>query len=163
MIDDVEVFNDNIHANLRKSYVIDRRCTWNSFNYTKSPSKRYDLLAKFGSDRFETNLEIVMDNMLVAYFKEFYSKQYSTQLSALRLELAYAKQAGHDIGNVIDVFDLAVRTKFYGESPIPVELQHIFAPLARMKSIFSMLQIGGKAVSMMKEIVYGTFIGFSNA
>lgn len=163
MIDDVEVFNDNIHANLRKAYVIDRRCTWNSFNYTKSPSKRYDLLAKFGPDRFETNLEIVMDNMLVAYFKEFYSKQYSTQLSALRLELAYAKQAGHDIGNVIDVFDLAVRTKFYGESPIPIELQHIFAPLARMKSIFSMLQIGGKAVSMMKEIVYGTFIGFSNA
>jgi hypothetical protein len=133
------------------------------FDYTKNPSKRSDLLAKFGPERFETNLEIVANNMLVAYFKQFYSKRYAAQLSALRLELAYAQKAGHSISDVIDVFDLAVRTKFYGESPIPEQLQHVYAPLARLKSVFSMLQIGGKAVSMLKEIVYGTFIGFSNA
>jgi hypothetical protein len=103
-----------------------------------------------------------MDNMLVAFFKEYRSKQYASQLSALRLELVYAQRAGHDTTDILDVFDMAVRTKFYGESPMPKELQDKFRPLARLKGIFSVLQIGGKAVSMMKELVYGTFIGFSN-
>jgi hypothetical protein len=103
-----------------------------------------------------------MDNMLVAFFKEYHSKQYAAQLSALRLEMTYAKRAGQDLTDIMDVFDLAVRTKFYGESPIPDQLQSIFRPLARLKGVFSLLQIGGKAVSMMKELVYGTFIGFSN-
>lgn len=159
LIDDIKDFRKH----MSKAYVIDRRSTWNSFNYTQNPDKRYNLLETYGPERFETNLEIVMNNMLVAYFKEFHSKRYAAQISALRLELAYAKKAGHDISDVIDVFDLAVRTKFYGESPIPPNLQDYFAPLARLKSVFSMLQIGGKAISMMKEMVYGTFIGFSNA
>ncbi len=163
MIDDVDAFHSKIKDYLNKSYTIDKRCTWNSFNYVKNAEKRYNLLTKFGPERFETNLEIVMDNMLVAYFKEFYSKQYASQLSALKLELIYAGRAGHDISDVMDTFELAVRTKFYGESPIPESLRKYFAPLARLKSVFSMLQIGGKAVSMLKEIVYGTFVGFSNA
>lgn len=165
MVDDLDTdaFKEELKKSINGAYVIDRRSTWNMFDYTKNPSKRSDLLAKFGPERFETNLEIVANNMLVAYFKQFYSKRYAAQLSALRLELAYAQKAGHSISDVIDVFDLAVRTKFYGESPIPEQIQHIYAPLARLKSVFSMLQIGGKAVSMLKEIVYGTFIGFSNA
>lgn len=165
MVDDLDTdaFKEELKKSITGAYVIDRRSTWNMFDYTKNPSKRVDLLARFGPERFETNLEIVANNMLVAYFKQFYSKRYAAQLSALRLELAYAQNAGHSISDVIDVFDLAVRTKFYGDSPIPEQLQHIYAPLARLKGVFSMLQIGGKAVSMLKEIVYGTFIGFSNA
>lgn len=162
MVDQLEEFQDRIDTYLKNSYVIDRRCTWNRFSYSTDAEKRYNLLTKFGPDRFETNLEIVMDNMLVAFFKEYYSKQFASQLSALRLELTYAKRAGQDVGDVIDVFDLAVKTKFYGESPIPKDLHKIFRPLARLKGVFSMLQIGGKAVSMLKELVYGTFIGFSN-
>lgn len=162
MVDQLDDFQDRIDTYLKNSYVIDKRCTWNRFSYSMDATKRYELLTKFGPDRFETNLEIVMDNMLVAFFKEHFSKQFASQLSALRLELTYAKRAGQDVGDVIDVFDLAVRTKFYGESPIPKDLHKIFRPLARLKSVFSMLQIGGKAVSMLKELVYGTFIGFSN-
>lgn len=162
MVDDLKEFGEEVNNYLRGAYTIDKRATWNMFNYARTPGKRYNLLAKFGPERFETNLEIVMDNMLVAFFKEYYSKQYATQLSALRLELAYAKRAGQDVTAVSDAFDLAVRTKFYGESPMPEDLQKIFRPLARLKGIFSILQIGGKAVSMMKELVYGTFIGFSN-
>ena len=162
MVDDLSEFDKDVNKYLKGAYVLDRRCTWNMFNYTRVAGKRYNLLHKFGPERFETNIEIVMDNMLVAFFKEYYSKQYASQLSALRLELAYAKRAGQDVTEVIDVFDLAVKTKFYGDSPIPPDLQKYFRPLARLKGIFSMLQIGGKAVSMLKEIVYGTFIGFSN-
>ena len=162
MVDDLVQFQKEAHDYLKKAYVLDRRCTWNAFNYTKLTDKRYNLLTKYGADRFETNLEIVMDNMLVAFFKEYHSKQYAAQLSALRLEMTYAKRAGQDLTDIMDVFDLAVRTKFYGESPIPDQLQSIFRPLARLKGVFSLLQIGGKAVSMMKELVYGTFIGFSN-
>ena len=162
MVDDLKEFQDRADIYLKRSYTLDKRCTWNSFNYTSSPNKRHNLLTTYGAARFETNLEIVMDNMLVAFFKEYHSKQYASQLSALRLELVYAQRAGHDTTDILDVFDMAVRTKFYGESPIPKELQNIFRPLARLKGIFSVLQIGGKAVSMMKELVYGTFIGFSN-
>ena len=56
------------------------------FNYTRVAGKRYNLLHKFGPERFETNVEIVMDNMLVAFFKEYYSKQYGR---ASRLESHY--------------------------------------------------------------------------
>ena len=97
-------------------------CTLLYNKFDLKGQKRLDKIREHGVGFFETNLEIIFNQALVAYKRIEIAKDYIPRIQAMKLALKYAHDHGGVENKVIqDVFNKIVKSKFYGESIIEGE------------------------------------------
>lgn len=130
----------------------------------KSTVEREKLIEEHGVGFFETDLEEVMNQALVAYNKSRLSRKYIPILDGMRIALrCSASYGGAQMKETLNAFDKLVKSKFYGESIIDETLQ----PLARwtqaVKAGLSKLALGFNFRSFFRELFQGTWMGLSRS
>ena len=147
------VFSEDVA--LKQEFELNNARLYNKFEL--SNSQREKKLTEHGTGSFETDLESVFNQALVAYVKQDVSKKYVPIFNAMRAGLVYSsQQGGNNLEDVITAFDKMVKSKFYGENIMDKNLQGIYKVLAVMKSAFSTLTLGLSVRSFLREILQGT-------
>ena len=138
---------------------------WELYNkFNKSASQRESLINEHGIGFFETNLEDVMNQALVAYNKTKFSRKYIPIIDAMRVSLRCAQSyGGANMKETLRSFDKLVKSKFYGESIVDAELQPYMRWVQVLKSGFSKLQLGFNFRSFFRELFQGTWMGMSRS
>ena len=126
---------------------------------------RMQKIRDHGIGFFETNLEIVFNQALVAFKREQIGKQYIPKIQAMRLGIMYAQDhGGVKNAKMLEAFDKIVKSKFYGESIIEDEtMQHIYAFLSMIRSIFTTMTLSLNIPSFLRESLQGIYTGNSRA
>lgn len=138
------------------------RVMYNKFQ--KNAKQREALIEEHGIGFFETNLEDVINQALVAYAKEELSKKYVPIIDAMRTSLRVSKQyGGARAEETLESFDKLVKSKFYGEPIVDKSLQPYMRWMQALKSFFSKLQLGFNFRSMFRELFQGTWMGVSRS
>jgi len=112
---------------------------------------------------FETDLELVFNEALVAYTKSNMSKDYLPMISALRLSLAHIDAYGgskkgddkNKVNNIIARFDDLVKSKVYGESIMSPNEQKIVKVLNVLKAGFTTMTLSLNVRSFLRESLQG--------
>lgn len=114
---------------------------------------------------FETDLELVMNQAMVAYMKSNISPKYITRLNALSISLQLAEShGGQSQEETRKVLDMLIKSKFYGESIIPgTHLQAFARWLNVIKKCLSYMSLGFNMRSFLREFLQGTWMGISRA
>lgn len=116
---------------------------------------------------FETDLELVMNAMLVSFCRSNVSKEYIPVIAGLKLGLdrldALGGEAnirdGKNMKNIRKRFDDIVKSKFYGDSLIPKDLQPLYRFLSMVKSCFTTLSLSLNTRSFLRESLQGIYAG----
>lgn len=114
---------------------------------------------------FETNLEVIFNQALVAFKREQIGKQYIPKIQAMRLGIMYAQDHG-GVNNpkMLEAFDKIIKSKFYGESIIEDEtMRNIYAFLSMVRSIFTTMTLSINIPSFLRESLQGIYTGNSRA
>lgn len=135
---------------------------YNKFN--KSTAERERLIEEKGIGFFETNLEDVMNQALVAYNKSRLSRKYIPILDGMRVALrCSASYGGAQMKETLNAFDKLVKSKFYGESIIDETLQPYARWVQAIKAGLSKLALGFNFRSFFRELFQGTWMGLSRS
>lgn len=130
-----------------------------------SGTKRLDKIRDHGIGFFETNLELIFNQVLVAYKRIEVAKDYIPRIQAMKLALKYAHDHGGVENKTIqDVFNKIIKSKFYGESIIEGEtLQAVYKWLSFVRSIFTTMTLSINVPSFLRESLQGIYTGLSRA
>lgn len=113
---------------------------------------------------FETNMEIVFNQALVAFIRSEIAKDYIPRIQALKLGLKYAQDhGGVENAKIQEAFDKIVRSKFYGESIISKDLEPLYKWLSFIRSIFTTMTLSVNIPSFLRESLQGIYTGISRA
>ena len=148
-------------------YVSDHQELYNKLKYDNMEA-RQARLNEFGWEMFETDLERLMNNMLVAFCRSNVSQEYIPAIAGLRLSLEYKDAHGSNdktvnMQNVRKRFDDIVKSKFYGESIVPKNLQQLLKFLNMIKAGFTTLTLSLNVRSFLRESLQGIYTGLSRA
>ena len=109
----------------KQKYELNNSQLYNKF--VLDASQRESKLNEKGVGQFETDLESVFNQVLLAYTKQDVSRKYVPVFNAMRASLVYASlQGGNNLKDVIEAFDKMVKSKFYGEPIMDTNLQPIY-------------------------------------
>ena len=132
--------------------------------FERSRQERQSLIEEHGIGFFETNLEEVINQALVAYAKSQLSIKYIPIISAMRTSLRVTKHyGGADAGETLEAFEKLVKSKFYGENIVDESLHPYMRYIQGLKSFFSKLQLGFNFRSLFRELFQGTWMGISRS
>ena len=133
--------------------------------FAKDPSDRQKLIDEHGGvGFFETNLEDVLNQALVAYNKTRLSRKFIPIFDGMRIAMRVNKEhGGAQMEETIKNFDKLINSKFYGESIVDQGLQPYMKWIQTLKSFFSKLQLGFNFRSFFREIFQGTWMGLSRS
>lgn len=113
---------------------------------------------------FETNMEIVFNQALVAFTRSKIAKDYIPRIQAMKLGLKYAQDhGGVENEKIQEAFDKIVKSKFYGESIISKDLQPLYKWLSFVRSIFTTMTLSVNIPSFLRESLQGIYTGISRA
>jgi len=125
---------------------------------------RAQKLKDHGVGFFSMDVEEVFNQALTAYVKEDLSKKYVPTFQAMRLSLQHAQQYGKQKNEaILETFDKFLDSKFYGEPIMKEDLRAVWRYLNLLKKGFSMMTLGLNFNSMFRELLQGTFIGFTRS
>lgn len=150
---------------LKEKYERDNDELYNKFDlYDKD---RGALISQKGVGFFETHLEIVFNQALVAYTKQQVSRKYVPIFKAMQLGLRHQEeyaQAGTDehrkLQNIREAVDKFIDNRFYGKSIIKDKnAQKVYSWLKVISSFFSTLRLGLNSRSFLREMLNGVYIG----
>lgn len=144
---------------------------WRLFNKFELGSKEMSAEAERASKLannigfYETDLEKVINQALVAYVKSNVSPKYISRLNALSVSLRLsASYGGQRQEQVEKVLNKLIDSKFYGESIIEGETMQAFARwLNVIKKGLSFMSLGFNMRSFVREFLQGTWMGVSRA
>jgi len=134
----------------------------------------YNKFALIGPDRraklndhglafFEKNLEVVFNAALVEFTKSEVSKEYIPVLQAIRLNLLHDQDKGVQNQDILDVFNKAVKSKFYGESIVEEPLQYLQRWLNVIRKVFTTMSLSLNVTSALRESLQGIYTGMSRS
>lgn len=148
----------------------------NAIAYNRSGKQLYNKFELIGSNRtrkiedhgiayFETNMEVVFNQALVAFVRTEVAKDYIPRIQAMRLGLKYAQQhGGVNNENIRTAFDRAIRSKFYGENIIEDDtLRELYKFLSFVRSIFTTMTLSINIPSFLRESLQGIYTGVSRS
>lgn len=126
---------------------------------------RLQKIRDHGVPFFETNLEIVFNQALVAFKRSQIGKDYIPRIQAMRLGLIYAEDhGGIKNAKLQTAFDKMIKSKFYGETIIEDEtLQAIYKFLSFVRSIFTTMTLSVNIPSFLRESLQGIYTGISRS
>lgn len=136
---------------------------YNKFELTGR--RRLDKIEAHGVPFFETNMEIVFNQVLVAFKRSQIGKDYIPRIQAMRLGLVYAEDHGGVKNEKLQTaFNKMIKSKFYGESIIEDETQQaIYKFLSFLRSIFTTMTLSVNVPSFLRESLQGIYTGLSRS
>lgn len=113
---------------------------------------------------FETHLELIFNNALVAYTKSEVSQEYIPIFQAMRLSLLRDKDTkGTANEEVLTTFNKMVKSKFYNESIVKKELQPLLKWLNVVRKTFTTMSLAFNVTSFLRESLQGIYTGVSRS
>lgn len=136
---------------------------YNKFDITGQA--RAEKIRDTGVGRYETNMEIVFNQVLVAYNRVRIAEDYIPRIQAMKLGLMYAKDhGGVENTRIQEAFDKIIKSKFYGESIIEdTNLQAVYKWLSFVRSIFTTMTLSVNVPSFLRESLQGIYTGVSRS
>lgn len=117
-------------------------------------------IEKHGVGFFETNLEIVFNNVLVAYNKQQISEKYVPLFKAMQVGLRRMDEdGGNNLKEVREVIDKLIDNRFYGKNIMKGHLKDWYAWLSVISRFFSTMRLGLNVRSFLRETLSGMYIG----
>lgn len=149
-----------------EEYVSANQEIYNKLKYD-SMQDREARLQKYGAKMCETDLEVVMNAMLYSFCRSNVSKDYVPIIAALKTVLDREDALGgtkrRNMENIRKRFNDIVKTKFYGESIIPKQLQGLYKFLNLIKSGFTTMTLSLNVRSFLRESLQGIYVGATRA
>lgn len=126
---------------------------------------RMQKIRDHGVPFFETNLEIIFNEALVAFKRCQIGKDYIPRIQALRLGLMYAKDhGGVKNAKIQTALEKMIKSKFYGEPIIEDDtMKAIYKFLSFVRSIFTTMTLSVNIPSFLRESLQGVYTGISRA
>lgn len=120
---------------------------------------------------FETDMELVFNQALVAFTKSNVSKEYLPLIAAMRLSLLHTDQYGgnkkndsnKNLSEIIKTFDDLVKSKVYGMSILNDTEQRLMKVLKVLKAGFTTMTLSLNVRSFLRESLQGIWTGLSRA
>lgn len=135
---------------------------YNKFDLTSG--KRIQKIQEQGVGKFDLNVERVFNQALVAYVKSEVSKEYLPLVAGLRLSIQYRSSYGNQkMDEILKTFDKAVKSKMFGESIVPVELQPICKFISFIRKGFTRMALSLNFTSFFRETLQGIYNGAARA
>ena len=157
-----DVFAEDEKLGIKQKYQLTHHTIYNKFDL--EGEARREKIKQHGVGFFETHLELVFNEALVAYVKQEASKKYVPIFQGMQLALQYAKQHGEEqVNDVSEALEKMIDSKFYGESIVKKDLQMPQRFFNVIKKFFSTTMLGFNFSSMFRELLQGTFMGFSRS
>ena len=142
-------------------YVSKNQEVYNKLKYDTVAAR--DEILKQHSGAFETDLELVMNAMLVAFCRSNVSRNYIPVIAGLKVGLDRIDALGGDknvnMKNIRETFDKIVKSKFYGDTLVPKNLQPFYRFLSMVKSCFTTLSLSLNTRSFFRESLQGIYSG----
>ena len=147
-------------------YISEHHELYNKFNINMA--NREERIRTYGVGMFETDLELVMNAALVAYCRSNVSKNYIESIAGLKMALEALDSQGStihtaDMENIRKQFDRVVKSKFFGESVVPENLQGILRWINVVKHGFTKLTLSLNVRSFLRESLQGIYSGLARA
>lgn len=138
---------------------------YNRFDLTEyARQRKIDESTLGGIEAFETDLERVINEVVVAYAKQDVSKIFMPQFQLIDMELQYAQETkGAKVENIRKAFNKMVQKKVLGNPIMEEHLQPLYKFLAGIKSIFAKMSLGLNSKSFVRELLQGTYLGLNRA
>lgn len=125
-----------------------------------SLDQRISKIKDNGIGFFETNLEIVFNQVLVAYSKQQVSEKYVPLFKAMQIGMRKMEEDGNnDLSKVRETLDKLIANRFYGKNIMHSDLQPIYRWLSVISSFFSTMKLGLNVRSFLRETLSGMYIG----
>ena len=122
--------------------------------------QRASKIESHGIGFFETNLEIVFNQALVAYTKSEISEKYVPLFKAMQIGLRRMEEDGNnDLSDVRETLDKLIDNRFYGKNIMKSDLQPLYRWLSVISRIFSTMKLGLNIRSFLRETLTGMYIG----
>lgn len=117
-------------------------------------------LQEYGPGMFETDLELVFNEALVAYKRSQVSETYLPLIAAMKTNLEYIDAQGtskntKNMKNIKETFDKLVKSKVYNESIVDDKLQPLLKFLNVIKAGFTAMTLSLNVRSFLRESLQG--------
>lgn len=151
------------------TYISENQELYNKLKYSNMLDRENRLNNEYGgSGLFETDLELVMNASLVAFCRSNVSKNYIPAIAGLKMALEAAEASGTtkhtaNMENILKRFDDVVKSKFYGESIVPKQLQPLLRWINVVKYGFTKLTLSLNSRSFLRESLQGIYTGLARA
>lgn len=122
--------------------------------------QRADKIRDKGIGFFETNLEIVFNQVIVAYSKQQISEKYVPLFKAMQIGMRKMEEDGNNnLAGVRETLDKLIANRFYGKNVMSKDLQPIYKFLSVISAFFSTMKLGLNVRSFLRETLSGMYIG----
>lgn len=151
------VFAGETHE--KEKWEKDNDSLYNKFRLTNE--QRLAKIEKHGIGFFETNLEIVFNNVLVAYNRQQISEKYVPLFRALQVSLRKMDEdGGNKLTELRETLDKLIDNRFYGKNIMNSEgLKKWHSFLSVISRTFSTMKLGLNVRSFLRETLSGMYIG----
>ena len=117
-------------------------------------------LKEYKPGMFETDLELVFNEALVAYKRSQVSETYLPLIAAMKTNLEYIDAQGtskntKNMKNIKETFDKLVKSKVYNESIVDDKLQPLLKFLNVIKAGFTTMTLSLNVRSFLRESLQG--------
>ena len=121
---------------------------------------RQERLREHGPGMFETDLELVFNEALVAYKRSQVSETYLPLNTEIKTNLQYIDAQGtrknnKNMKNIKETFDKLVKSKVYNESIIDERIQPLVKFLNVLKAGFTAMTLSLNVRSFLRESLQG--------
>ena len=124
------------------------------------PDQRTSKIADKGVGYFETNMEIVFNQVIVAYTKQNISEKYVPLFKAMQIGLRRMEEDGNNnLKDVRETLDKLIDNRFYGKNIMKPGLQEWYKWLSVISQFFSTMKLGLNVRSFLRETLTGMYIG----
>ena len=130
------------------------------YKFDVSDEIRQARLQEYGPGMFETDLELVFNEALVAYKRSQVSETYLPLIAAMKTNLEYIDAQGtskntKNMKNIKETFDKLVKSKVYNESIVDDKLQPLLKFLNVIKAGFTTMTLSLNVRSFLRESLQG--------
>lgn len=155
----------DVFAEDEETVIRDNRNRTKLYNkFELSGAARLDKIRDKGVGFFDLNVERVFNQALVAFKKSEISKEYLPRIAGLRLALMYESSYGNqNLDDILKTFDKAVKSKIYGESIVPKEVQGFYKWISFIRKSFTRMALSLNFTSFFRETLQGIYNGAARA
>ena len=148
---------------MKEEYERENDQLYNKFNL--ADSERDKKIRDHGVGFFETHLEIVFNQALIAYTKQQVSSKYVPIFKAMQLGLRHEDLYGHagtekkkKLEGIQEAMDKFIQNRFYGKPIMDGYQKTLYSWLQVVSQFFSTIRLGLNVRSFCREMLNGIYI-----
>lgn len=154
------VFSEEVEW--KRDFELENNRLYNRFDI--SEDRRNQWIADEGVGFFETDIERVMHEVILAYTKQRVSDEFFPIFQAIEIGLHMQQSEDNiDVSNIRQAYHQSLTKKVYGDPIMLKELQGIYKCGSVLKTIFAKMTLGLNSKSYVREMLQGTWVGLSRS